>query len=144
MKATTQNILSILNSNLEKHIQRYIDENKWPNHAHLEMNGEELLELYLEIKGILEDTAENGELDKISHQQRNGIYSQLNAFKPQAEAIFSSQGNFNNATTHIQQIHMMIEQANLSKKGSANRAYKDQLAELRKIKKEYAELKKIS
>lgn len=105
------------------------------------MNGEELLTLFVEIKGVLEETAENGELDKISHQQRNGIYSQLNTFKPQAEAIFQGQGHFNNAVTHIQQIHLMIEQVNLSKKGSANRAYKEQLEELRKIKKEYEELK---
>lgn len=142
MKATTENIKALLNTDAEEHLRKIVNDNKYPSHVHQELEQEELLELFLEMKSLLEDCITSGELDKISFYMRNNIHAHMNNFNGNVINAYANPANFNACIVALQHVQMFVEQSELPEKGSKHNIYNEKLKELRETSKQYKTLKK--
>ncbi|GEM_PF-4707204 len=134
MKSTTTNIKNILeNERFETQLENLKTSN--PTYINQETSILEMYEGMKEIKNLLSDSIDNGNLEKLPYNQRNAIYAHLNNVQRYAT-------NINQVIPQYNALTNTIYNSRLMEMSSKNIGFEEKVKEINSLRTRYKRLLK--
>lgn len=134
MKTTTTNIKNILeNENFDAQLENLKSSN--PTYSNQETSITEMYDGMKEIKNLLSDSIDNGNLEKLPFNQRNAIYSHLNNVQKYAS-------NINQVIPQYNALANTIHTSKLLEMTAENIGFEDKVKEINSLRTRYKRLLK--